>query len=71
MSTTVYQAFRDTAARHGAQPFLCILPETAQAYGIEAAELGSAQASRAFEAMATAPGCCWRTAPRSSCIGSR
>jgi len=54
VSTTVHQAFRDTAARHGAQPFLCILQETAQAYGIEAGELGYAQAAGAIEALRAA-----------------
>ncbi|MGS1105548.1 AMP-binding protein [Achromobacter anxifer] len=54
MSTTVYQAFRDSAARYGAQPFLCILPETAQAYGIAAGELSYAQAAEAIEALRAA-----------------
>lgn len=54
MSTTVYQAFRDTAARYGAQPFLCILPETAQAYGITAGELSYAQAAESIEALRAA-----------------
>ncbi|WP_313378922.1 AMP-binding protein [Achromobacter insolitus] len=54
MSTTVHQAFRDTAARYGAQPFLCILPETAQAYGIAAGELTYAQATDAIEALRAA-----------------
>ncbi|ADP14306.1 AMP-binding enzyme family protein 3 [Achromobacter xylosoxidans A8] len=54
MSTTVHQAFRDTAARYGAQPFLCILPETAQAYGIAAGELSYAQANEAIETLRAA-----------------
>jgi len=54
VSTTVHQAFRVTAARHGAQPFLCILPETAQVYGIEAGELGYAQAADAIETLRAA-----------------
>ena len=54
MSTTVHQAFRDTAARYGAQPFLCILPETAQAYGIAAGELSYAQADAAIETLRAA-----------------
>ncbi|MGB3434652.1 AMP-binding protein [Achromobacter sp.] len=54
MSTTVHQAFRDTAARYGAQPFLCILPETAQAYGIAAGELAYAQAAEAIETLRAA-----------------
>lgn len=32
---TVHQAFERTVARHGDREFLCILPETAQHYGIE------------------------------------
>ena len=51
MNTTVHQAFRDTASRHGAQPFLCILPETAAAYGIEAGELAYARAADAIETL--------------------
>jgi acyl-CoA synthetase (AMP-forming)/AMP-acid ligase II len=35
-STTVFASFADAAARHGARPFLHILPETAACYGIEA-----------------------------------
>ena len=54
MSTTVHQAFRDTAARHGARPFLCILPETADAYGIGPGELGYAQAASAIETLRAA-----------------
>jgi len=54
VSTTVHQAFRVTAARHGAQPFLCILPETARAYGVEAGELGYAQAADAIETLRAA-----------------
>ncbi|MGX9691127.1 AMP-binding protein [Achromobacter anxifer] len=54
MSTTVHQAFRDTAARYGAQPFLCILPETAQAYGIAAGELSYGQAAEAIETLRAA-----------------
>ncbi|CAB5513259.1 Long-chain-fatty-acid--CoA ligase [Achromobacter anxifer] len=54
MSTTVHQAFRDTAARYGAQPFLCILPETALAYGIAAGELSYSQAAEAIETLRAA-----------------
>ena len=82
MSATVHQAFRDSAARHGAQPFLCILPETAEAYGIAAGELAYGAAPRPSRrcappmrapatATATAPACCLKTAPPSSCTGSR
>lgn len=54
MSPTVHQAFRDTAARHGARPFLCILPETAGIYGIGAGELTYAQAASAIETLRAA-----------------
>ena len=54
MSTTVHQAFRDTAARHGARPFLCILPETAGIYDIDAGELAYAQAASAIETLRAA-----------------
>ncbi|MEN4917454.1 AMP-binding protein [Achromobacter spanius] len=54
MSATVHQAFLDTAARHGELPFLCILPETAAAYGIEAGELSYANAARAIESLRAA-----------------
>src|SRR5262245_29833794 len=40
---TVAQAFADTAARFGAQPFLCVLPETAAIYGVPAGETSYAQ----------------------------
>ncbi len=36
---TVYDAFRVTAAKHAGQPFLCVLDETARAYGIPAGEV--------------------------------
>jgi acyl-CoA synthetase (AMP-forming)/AMP-acid ligase II len=36
---TVFAAFAATAERHGDQPFLCVLPETARAYGIPPGEL--------------------------------
>lgn len=54
MSATVHQAFRDSAARHGAQPFLCILPETAEAYGIAAGELAYGAAAEAIETLRAA-----------------
>ncbi|WP_159070764.1 AMP-binding protein, partial [Achromobacter xylosoxidans] len=54
MSPTVHQAFLDTAARHGARPFLCILPETAGIYGIGAGELTYAQAASAIETLRAA-----------------
>ncbi|MGE9007659.1 AMP-binding protein [Leptospira interrogans] len=36
---TVFEAFARAAASHGDKPFLAILPETAQAYGIAAGEI--------------------------------
>ena len=37
---TVFDAFAHAAARHGDKPFLAVLPETAQAYGLAAGEIG-------------------------------
>ena len=54
MSTTVHQAFSDTAARYGAQHFLCILPETAAVYGIDAGELSYGRAADAIETLRAA-----------------
>ena len=36
---TVFEAFARAAACHGEKPFLAVLPETAQAYGIAAGEI--------------------------------
>nr|WP_231378443.1 AMP-binding protein [Bordetella sp. FB-8] len=41
---TVYEVFCGTAAKWGKNPFLCVLPETAEAYGILAGELSYADA---------------------------
>lgn len=41
---TVYEVFCGTTARWGRNPFLCVLPETAEAYGIAAGELSYADA---------------------------
>ena len=41
---TVFDAFARAAARHGEMPFLAVLPETAQAYGIEAGEISYGEA---------------------------
>ncbi|HAP24105.1 MAG TPA: ATP-dependent acyl-CoA ligase, partial [Achromobacter sp.] len=54
MTATVHQAFADTASRHGGQPFLCILPETAEAYDIAAGELTYAAAADAIETLRAA-----------------
>lgn len=53
-ATTVYEAFRDTTAKWGSNPFLCTLPETAQAYGIQAGELSYADALAAIERLRAA-----------------
>ncbi len=54
MNATVHQAFQDTAARHPEAPFVCILPETAQVYGIEAGELTYGDAAHRIEGLRTA-----------------
>ncbi len=41
---TVFDAFARAAARHGDKPFLAVLPETAQAYGIAAGEISYGEA---------------------------
>jgi acyl-CoA synthetase (AMP-forming)/AMP-acid ligase II len=40
---TVADAFAQSAARFGASPFLCVLPETADIYGVDAGEISYAQ----------------------------
>ena len=46
---TVSEAFRATASRHGQRPFLHILPETAQQYGIASGELSYADGLAAVD----------------------
>jgi len=41
---TVFDAFARAATRHGDKPFLAVLPETAQAYGIAAGEISYGEA---------------------------
>jgi hypothetical protein len=41
---TVYDAFVLAQRRHGERPFLCVLPEVAAVYGIDAGELTYSQA---------------------------
>src|SRR5260370_39546748 len=41
---TVFEAFARAAARHEEKPFLAVLPETAQAYGISAGEISYGEA---------------------------
>lgn len=48
--TTVHAALRATAGRHPDRPFLCVLPETAAIYGIEAGEITYAAMLAAVEA---------------------
>ena len=49
---TVAEAFRRSVATWGDRPFLCILPETAAAYGIEAGEITYAEAGAHVTALA-------------------
>jgi acyl-CoA synthetase (AMP-forming)/AMP-acid ligase II len=42
--TTVFEAFARTATRHADKPFLAILPETAQVYGVVAGEIAYGEA---------------------------
>ena len=51
---TVFEAFARTAARHGGRPFLAVLPETAQAYGIAAGEIGYGEAQARIAALTAA-----------------
>ena len=51
-SLTVHAAFRATAARWPAHPFLQVLPETAAVYGIEAGEITYAAAAARVAALA-------------------
>ena len=48
---TVYQAFRRSVDAAAASEFLCILPETAARYGIEARTYSYAEAAREVEAL--------------------
>jgi len=49
---TVHAAFRATAQRHGARPFLCVLPEVGERYGIPARTLGYGQALTQIDTLA-------------------
>jgi acyl-CoA synthetase (AMP-forming)/AMP-acid ligase II len=44
--TTIFDAFAAAARDHGDKPFLAVLPETAETYGIEAGEIAYAEAFR-------------------------
>lgn len=54
MAHTVHQAFALAAVRWAKQAFLCILPETANIYGIAAGELRYAEAAERIEALRAA-----------------
>jgi acyl-CoA synthetase (AMP-forming)/AMP-acid ligase II len=48
---TVYEAFRESAARHAQRDFLCILPETAARYAIDARAHSYAQSAAEIEVL--------------------
>jgi acyl-CoA synthetase (AMP-forming)/AMP-acid ligase II len=52
VTETVFALFREAVARWADQPFLCVLPETARAYGIPAGEITYAHAASRVEALA-------------------
>ncbi|MET3845118.1 AMP-binding protein [Bradyrhizobium sp. OAE829] len=51
---TVFAAFARATASHGDKPFLAVLPETAQAYGIAAGEIGYGEAFARIAALTDA-----------------
>lgn len=51
MAATVYQAFCASAAQWPDHPFLCVLPETAEIYGVEAGEISYAEMAARVEAL--------------------
>ncbi|MCW5660387.1 MAG: AMP-binding protein [Burkholderiaceae bacterium] len=51
---TVAQAFASSAQRFGALPFLCVLPETADVYGVLAGEISYADMQRRVDALRAA-----------------
>ena len=51
---TVFEAFARAAARYGDRPFLAVLPETAQAYGIAAGEISYGAGDARIAAMTDA-----------------
>ncbi|MBS0365472.1 MAG: AMP-binding protein [Proteobacteria bacterium] len=62
-AATVYGALRHASRHYGSRPFLCVLPEVAQVYGIEAGELTYERAlgatdgiARSFAAAGYGPG---------------
>lgn len=50
-SQTVYQRFSETARQWPQNPFLCVLPETADVYGIAAGELAYGDALQRIDAL--------------------
>jgi acyl-CoA synthetase (AMP-forming)/AMP-acid ligase II len=54
VSDTVYLAFSESADRWPAHPFLCVVPETAENYGIQAGELRYGQARTAIDNLTAA-----------------
>src|SRR3954464_14439427 len=48
---TVFEAFARAAVRHGEKPFLAVLPETAQAYGVAAGEISYGDALARISAL--------------------
>ncbi|HVH75436.1 MAG TPA: AMP-binding protein [Stellaceae bacterium] len=52
MSGTVFEAFAGSARRWGERPFLAVLPEVAQAYGIAAGEILYREAARLVDDLA-------------------
>jgi acyl-CoA synthetase (AMP-forming)/AMP-acid ligase II len=66
MRASVYCAFRESAQRWRERPFLCVLPETAQIYGIEARCYSygevAAEVERLKERYAAAGLCCGQRA---------
>ena len=51
---TVFEAFARAAARHGEKPFLAVLPETAQVYGLTAGEISYGEALATITALTDA-----------------
>ncbi|NMG43784.1 AMP-binding protein [Aromatoleum toluvorans] len=51
MTATVFDAFTAAAGQWGERPFLCILPDTAAAYGIAPSELAYRDAAQRIEAL--------------------
>jgi acyl-CoA synthetase (AMP-forming)/AMP-acid ligase II len=48
---TVFEAFARAAARHGEKPFIAVLPETAEVYGLAAGEISYSEALATISAL--------------------